>query len=324
MDKYTKDLGIDVEPGEGVALREEDQVRIPEAVAQEPEVEQEAAPEVAEDAPEEVPEIDEESQPEVAGKLSAKEFASQAGWSLEEFYRDVVVPTEEGEVPLSQVVDGYKALQTEIETLQQERQELQARQPQAVPSGQYSPEAQALWNQADYLAQQYQQTNWSTVEDAANLRLEYQDNIRTLREGAQAKQAEFMQGQQKAFEEYRVSAEKEIQKAIPAWKNPRVASEEKTAASTWMASEYGLSDQDAERIWLHPPSAKLVRDAFNFAKEREQIKQGAKKIQRVPKHLSPSARKDAAKAKLEDIGKNISKVTGRKARQQARLNAEWN
>ena len=98
-----EDLGSEPDEGRGGPLRQPIVEEKPQLeVVQETEEPQESQEDAAEGQTEDQQEAAEEVEDQAEGqaeKMRAKDFAESAGWTLEEFYRDVLVPGEDGGVP---------------------------------------------------------------------------------------------------------------------------------------------------------------------------------------------------------------------------------
>ena len=182
QEQMFEDLGSEPEAGRGVPLRDPILEEKPETeVKEEPKDTQEETAEGQNDQQEAAEEKEEISAEGQAEKIRAKDFAESAGWSLEEFYRDVLVPGQDGDITLSEALDNYKVLQAENETLRTERQQIEAKASQA-PVQEYAPDAIRLWNRADDLQEAYDNTDWSQVkaDERVDLKLQYRDEIEKL------------------------------------------------------------------------------------------------------------------------------------------------
>ncbi len=327
-EKFYQEFDADPTEGEGVRLDSGQDVEEKEdeqETAAEPAVEDVA--EGQEEGPGEVSESDQEIQADgQAEKIRAVDFAKQAGWDLEEFYRDVTVPTDTGEVSLSEVVDGFKDLRSENESLRQERQQLQEKAAASgVPMQQYSVEAQDLFSRAKYLQEQYENTQWGKLDpaEAANMRFEYQDAINKLTQQGHLKQAEHEQKAKEAIAKYRIEVDTQVGRLIPAWRNPRVKQEQFAAVSSMLSSEYGFDEAAIAQAALDPRAQHILHDLWELKQRDAQIKAGVKKIKKVPKHLTSASRREAGKRQIADVGKAIRAAKGRKEKMDLIMNAEF-
>lgn len=334
LEQLNRDFGIEPDPDGIKAERPIAQELQPDPKPEEAEEEQTELEDQAEGQEEESEETQEEEETQAEGltqKLRAKQFAEQAGWTLEEFYRDVTVPTDEGEATLSEVVDGYKSLRAENETLRQERQALQEKAVQAgVPMQQYAPEAVQLYQKARYLEEQYQNTDWSKLDRAEALDLKFQlkDEIDKLDKAANAKQGEYARESEERMRTYVAEVDTQLRRDIPQWRNPQQRQTESEGIAAMLANEYGM---DAGRInqilRFDAPSARIVRDLWEARKSKADTKRAVKKVEKIPRSMSPGARQEAAKPTLADIGKQIRQAErtrqGRKARDKIIETAEF-
>lgn len=249
-------------------------------------------------------EIEAETVQEAAlGRMRLKEFLDAAGVSMEEFYRDVMVERDGTEVSVSQAWDDYKQLKDANETLLRERSELVEKVNQSatrVMQPGVSPEAQALANQAQMKMQQIAETDWSQVDPgmAANMKFDLQAQAQQLWQQAQAKQAEHqtaMQGEmRKALDE----ADRLTRAAIPEWNDQAVRNTEFKAIKD-MVSAYGIQPQEVDEV-IDPRWRRFLRDQLQTNAKQARIQQGARKIRKVSKTLSPGARAPIAKAPTLD------------------------
>ena len=253
-----------------------------------------------------------EGQPQ---KLRAKQFAEQAGWTLEEFYRDVIVPTDEGDATLSEVVDGYKSLRAENESLRQERQELEAKATQTgLPMQQYSPEAVDLLKQAELYQKQYDEYDWSQVDatEAINLKMQYKDAIDKLQRAAQAKQQEYGQKVETQMREYFTEMDTQIKRDIPEWRNQGLRTTETDAILNMARNDYGFDSQRLQAMKMDPPSLRVLRDLWNLKKTQAEVRKAVKKVQKIPKSLQPGARQEGGrKPNAAEIGKRLKNASRR-------------
>lgn len=290
---FETDLG-EPDANRGVALDYPvDFGKKPEAEQEQPEeVTEEVAEGQNEEVPEEVPEQVEETPAEGPQKLRAKDFADQAGWTLEEFYRDVLVPTDDGDVTLSEVVDGFKEFRTENESLRQELQAAKDQAPQGVPNQQYSPVAMKLMERAAYLQEGMEKVDWSKYDkvDALTLKDEYREEIGALQRQAQEEQHKWQQETDKQLSEYKAAFEVQIRKDIPEWRNNTVRSQE-VDGITQMLSAAGFKPQAIEYMKLDPVSMSFMRKAWKAISVQESAKREVKKVVKVPKSLAPDARR---------------------------------
>lgn len=334
---FTKDLGSEPDADRGVALRTPVDLGESEVEDESEAVEQEVAEiDEGQDAvPEEVPEEvqqEPEAEQELEGageKLRAKDFADQAGWTLEEFYRDVTVPTDDGEATLSEVVDGYKSLRAENETLRQERQQLEAKANEAQPIGQYAPEAVELMREAQMLQKQYDTLQadgtLDNMEAAESMKIDrkYRYEIDRRTRAAQEKQAEHQKVVEAQQREYMVKVDAELRKLIPAWRNQDVRRRDTEAISDFLRSE-GADQNRIEQILKYDPwSAKIVRELWELKAQKASAKRAVKKVERIPKSLSPAARVAPSKPKLEDVGKALASAKSRRQRDKILMEADF-
>ena len=310
-----QDLGTEPDDNRGVALDK------PILEDPKPEAQDELEPkqkEVAEgqtEVPDEGQETEGE-QPEGASqtKLRAKEFADQAGWTLEEFYRDVTVPTDEGEVTLSEVVDGYKSLRTENETLRQEQQQMAEQANATQPMPQYSPEAMELWRQAKDLQHTYDNADWSQVEasERVDQKMQYRDAIERLTRQGQAKQQEYQVKLDQHMREVKAKVDTEMRKQIPEWRSDSVRTQERKAMTDFLIAE-GADQQRVSMILDGDPwAARLVRDYWQLKRNDVETKKAIRKVAKVPRSLTPSARVAPKPGNIADAAKALQGAKNRR------------
>jgi len=336
---FSKELGSEPDGNRGVALENPSVLEV-KTEALEPEEEtteeiaegQQEGPDEGQETPEGEPEGDGADQAEGhSQKLKAKDFADQAGWSLEEFYRDVLVPTDDGEATLSDVVDGYKSLRAENEKLQQERQQLEATATQtAQPMQQYAPRAVELMTEVQQL-----QTNYDTAVqdgtfdgmDAAEsmtLRMRYKDAIDQRTRAAQQVQSEYGQKYQAWAKELEVKVDAEIRDKIKEFRNPKVRAEQTGAMKDMLRSEYGVDEGRWNGMQMDPLSMRLIHDLWSLKAKQAEVEKGVRKVVRVPRTLKPAARQGKAAVKsVRDVGKAISAAKSRKEQDKILFSAEF-
>ena len=334
INKLNEDFGIEPDANRGVPLK--DPVMLEPEKAK-PEAQEEPVEEVnaeGQEQPEEVSEEVEETAEEIHAegqKLRAKDFADQAGWSLEEFYRDVTVPTDEGEVTLSEVVDGYKSLRQENESLRQERQELEAKATQAPqPMQQYAPEAVELIKEVDILQRQYdaiqQDGTLDNMDAGEALKLErkYRYEIERRQRAAQEKQREHMGKLDAEAKEYMAEVEKQIRSNIPEWRSQKVRSEETEAISAYLSSE-GAEQQTIDQVLkFNPWAARMFRRLWQYEKSQKATQKAVKKVERIPRSLQPGpGHQTPKKPSLRDVGKQLDSAKSRRQWSDTLLNADF-
>lgn len=323
------DLGAEPDANRGVALDYPvDFGKKPEAeeIEQEQpeeEIKEEVAEGQKEEVPEEVPEQVEETPTEGSQKLRAKDFADQAGWTLEEFYRDVLVPTDDGDVTLSEVVDGFKEFRTENESLRQELQAAKDQAPQGVPNQQNSPVAMKLMERAQYLQEGMEKADWSQYDElkALSLKDQYREEIGKLHRQAQEEQYKWQQETDKQLTEYKAAVETQIRKDIPEWRNNTVRGQE-VDAITQMLSGAGFKPQAIEYMKLDPVSMSFMRKAWKAISVQESAKRDVKKVVKVPKSLAPDARRKIEPDKKATV-KAYHNAKSRRAADKALLDVQF-
>jgi len=272
-----------------------------------------------EEVSEEVEETVEETQAEGPGeKLRAKDFADQAGWTLEEFYRDVTVPTDDGEVTLSEVVDGYKSLRTENEDLRNERQQLEAKATQATPQAQqYDPEAAALWQEAQTMRKAYNTLledgtlDGMDAGEASKLERKYRYEIEKRESTATQKQAVHVQELEKSQREYLGNVKAQQRKDIPEWRSDKIRSEETDAISSYLTSEGAEKATVDQILQMNPWATKMFRKLWQYERTQAETKKALREVKKVPKSLKPGARVQPKKQSLKDVGKKLQSVKSR-------------
>jgi hypothetical protein len=335
---FAKDLGTEPEPDRGVALDKPIEL---EAKLEGKKPEKEIKEEIAEGQPEvpgegqetpegEQPEGEEAAQAEGhPPKLKAKDFADQAGWSLEEFYRDVLVPTDDGEATLSEVVDGYKSLRAENEKLQQERQQVEAKATQPAMQ-QYDPRAVELISEVQKLQKDYDAAlNDGTFDgmeaaEAMRLQMRYKDAIDQRTRAAQQIQGEYGAKYQAWAKELEINVDAEIRDKIKEFRNPKVRAEQTGAMKDMVRSEYGVDDGRWNGMLMDPLSMRMIHDLWTMKAKQAEVQKGVRKILKVPKALKPAARQ--GKAGLQsagDVGKAISSAKGRRQQDKILFESEF-
>lgn len=328
-----EDLGSEPDENRGVPLRQpiaEEKPQLEVVDSEQGEEPQDGQEDTAEGQTEDQQEAAEDVEDQAEGqaeKIRAKDFAESAGWTLEEFYRDVLIPGNDGDITLSEAVDNYKALQAENETLRTERQQLEAKATQAPqPVQQYAPEAVDLWNKANYLQQSYDATDWSQVDAAqrVDLKLQYRDEIEKLRNEAQAKQADHQVKVDEAMRQYQAEVKTEMVKQIPDWRSDRVRAEESEGLGSYLLSE-GADRQTVEMILQgNPWATKMLRRLWQYEKERAATQKAVKKVQKVPRSMRPGAgHQTPKKPSLAEVGKYVNEAPSRRIRDKRLLEAEF-
>ena len=331
QEQMFEDLGTEPEADRGIPLRQPIVEEKPQAEAAEetPELKesQEDAAE-GQETLEEVPETTEEIQAEgQAEKIRAKDFAESAGWSLEEFYRDVLVPGQDGDITLSEALDNYKTLQAENESLRTERQQLEAKATQAPqPVQQYAPEAVELWNEANFLQKTLDNTDWSQMEPIQRVELKdrYRDEIAKLRGDAQAKQGEHLQKVRTAMQQWESEVKAQMVKEIPEWRAESVKVQEMDGLGSYLLSE-GAERQTVDQILNgNPWATRMLRRLWQYEKEHAATQKAVKKVQKVPRHMKPGAGHQAPKKpSLAEVGKYVNAAPSRRIRDQRLMEADF-
>ena len=329
QEQMFEDLGIEPDADRGVPLRDPILEQTPEPEAKpEQEEPKETQEETAEGQTEDQQEVaEEEVQAEgQAEKMRAKDFAESAGWTLEEFYRDVLVPGQDGDITLSEALDNYKELQAENENLRTERQQLEAKATQQAPIQQYAPEAVDLWNKANYLQQSYESTDWSQVDpnQRVDLKLQYRDEIEKLRNAAQGKQIEHQKKVDEAMRQYQAEVSVQMLKEIPDWRVERVKAQETEGLRSYLMSE-GAQRETADMILNgNPWATKMLRRLWQYERERAETKRAVKKVEKVPRSLKPGASgQPVEKPSLAEVGKFVNEASSRRIRDQRLMEAEF-
>lgn len=267
-----------------------------------------------------------------AERMNLKDFAEQAGWSLEEFYRDLYRVEDGQEVSVSQAFDERKQLKQANDALLRERQELQEKVNQGsvtVPQKGISPEAQQLMTQAQIYQQQLTQADWSNVDPAiaANQKLDLQMAAQQLVMQAQAKQQEYEAEQQKQLKAAYEEADRQTRSRIPEWNDAKVREADFQRIKDNAAS-YGIRSEEIETI-VDPRYRHWLRDLVKAKADVTRIEQGAKKIRKVSKTLGSGARvpQKTGKSTLKDVSRELSKAKAdgrtREQLRNMRLNMEF-
>jgi len=334
LDDFNTDLGVDPDADRGVALKEPVILETEKPAAQDETEEVKEVAEGPEDEPEEVSEEVEEtieaSEAEGPQKLRAKDFADQAGWSLEEFYRDVTVPTDEGEATLSEVVDGYKSLRVENETLRQERQDLEANASQAPqPMQEYAPEAVQLMQQAQNLHSQYNALlDDGTLDnmdpgEATQLERKYRRETERCIQAAQEKQAEYKVQRDTQMREITQRIDKRIREDIPEWRSDEVRKQETEGMSAYLMAEGAERDTVNQILNYNPWAARMLRKLWMYEKKLSDTKKAVKRVQKIPKTLQPGAHQQAKKQTIKDVGKKLSNAKSRREWDKTLMTSEF-
>ena len=267
-----------------------------------------------------------------AERMNLKDFAEQAGWSLEEFYRDLYRVEDGQEVSVSQAFDERKQLKQANDALLRERQELQEKVNQGsvtVPQKGISPEAQALMTQAQIYQQQLTQADWSNVDPAvaANQKLDLQMAAQQLVMQAQAKQQEYEAEQQKQLKAAYEEADRQTRSRIPEWNDAKVREADFQRIKDNAAS-YGIRSEEIETI-VDPRYRHWLRDLVKAKADVTRIEQGAKKIRKVSKTLGSGARvpQKTGKPTLKDVSQQLKQARAdgrtREDVRKMRLNMEF-
>lgn len=240
----------------------------------------------------------EEAQEAALGRMRLKDFLNAAGVSMEEFYRDVVVERDGAEVPVSAAWDDYKSLQEANDALLRERVELQEKVNRSATQMQQpgiSQEAQMLANRAQIKLQQIAETDWSQIDpgQAANLKIDLRAQADQLWAQAQQKQAEHHEKQQQEVRKVLEEADRQVRAAIPEWNDSAVRAADWRAIGD-MLSGYGIGQQEIDSV-IDPRWRRFFRDALQSKAQTARITQGAKKIRKVGKTLSPGSRAPISK-----------------------------
>ena len=337
INKLNEDFGIEPDANRGVPLK--DPVMLEPEKAK-PEAQEEPVEEVnaeGQEQPEEVSEEVEETTEEIhaegrkSSQRDVKDVSKEMGWTLEEFYRDIMLPSETGPVSISEMSDGFKALQIENESLRQERQELEAKATQAPqPMQQYAPEAVELIKEVDILQRQYdaiqQDGTLDNMDAGEALKLErkYRYEIERRQRAAQEKQREHMGKLDAEAKEYMAEVEKQIRSNIPEWRSQKVRSEETEAISAYLSSE-GAERQTIDQVLkFNPWAARMFRRLWQYEKSQKATQKAVKKVERIPRSLQPGpGHQTPKKPSLRDVGKQLDSAKSRRQWSDTLLNADF-
>ena len=314
-------MDFNVEPEQGIELHPLPQKELEDAMPQE--TEREATEEVSEESTEsqtDEEEMEIQAQDESLD-MSIGQFANAAGVTLKDIY-GLTMP--DGRT-LSQAVDEGKEQSTTIQNLQGEVNQLQRQLQEASNAPPLDAEAMKLEAQAELFQAQLDNADFSQIDDgkAANLRLSYMQEIQRLKEQAQAKRNQSNGKMQEKAQEALIAANRDLMGKIPTWNSQDVYMRDNKAMGDFLRTR-GFSDWDLFAIDRNPGIKHLVYDAWKAMAKQEEIKQGAKRVRKVSKTLSPGAMSGTrGKPSLKEVGKEINKGETRQDRQRRRLTAEF-
>ena len=258
------------------------------------------------------------------GKLTAKEFAKQAGWALEEFYRDVLVQFNGADVSLSDALNEAQTLKQTHDALSRERDELREKLAQASSQGPVSmqdPELTELGIKLKWMQQALADPSWAQLppEEANSQRLNLMSQIEATKAEIATKQTEVHGKWQEQAAKSREALSKQIRSKIPEWNNPVVLNADMQANLDFMA-QYGYNGNDTS--WCSDARlVQVVNDARKALAKAKKIEKGAKVVNKVSrKTLGAGARGGPeGPASLSDSKRKISEASGRENKQKARL-----
>lgn len=316
---------FDIEPEEGVKLPfQPESSDAPEEPGQ---------PEVQAESPDvENVEPDEEGQDEAQDvdpnwRMSSFDFAEATGITAREVYENVEFKTRGGPKSAKQLVEGYESMLTQQDQWNEERQQLQERAQNAnygAISQPLSPKAQRLMIQAELLEEQRNRIQWDQIPEGqrADLKIDYDHQVRAIMRQAQDEQQQYLSEQDKQRRQFEVDVHRETLRLIPEWNARDIYDTEVPAIKTMLRSE-GFPEEQIEAIAMDPRSMSFVRKAWNAIRGTEEVRKGAKKIRKLSKTLSPSAKRPGRSNRLADVGKRVRQAQTKQERQKARLEANF-
>lgn len=243
------------------------------------------------------------------------DFAKAAGWKLQEFYDHVMIPVDGVDVPIGKAINDMKSVRDQADALSRERNELQEKLAQTatnVPQQEHSPEAAAMLEQARQWEEFLLKNDWTQYDtaQAAMQKIDIKAAIDQQRQAAYQKEAEFQHGKQqqmsKAFEE----CDRQMRSLIPAWSDQSVKGrDEQRMYDT--ATKYGFSRQEVDS-WMDSRARFMLHKLAEHESKAAQIKQGAKRINKVGKTLGAGSRTGLPndKQSLAEVAKDIRKAAG--------------
>lgn len=262
-------------------------------------------------------------------KIHARDVANQMGWSVNDFFRDILVPGADGDITISEAVDNYKELQSQVETLKQERQQLEVKATQAsAPAAQYPPEVVNLMNEVNLLEKQFdalqRDGTLDNMEAAEALKIDrkYRYEIDTRKRALQQNYQEWQGKQQELQNQYLAEVDVQLRREIPEWRNAKVRAEETPAMEAWLKSEGAEQARIDAILKFDPFSARLVRRLWQYEKQKAQTEKAVRKVQKVPRSMQPGPKTQAKKPNLKDAGKFVNQAKSRRERDRRLLEVD--
>lgn len=304
------DQEIDIEPTDaGVPLQKE-------------EVEEVEATDEPQEESEELQTADSEETIDDLGDVTIGQFANAAGVSLPEIYG---LKLKDGRT-LSQAVDESGQKDQVIEELQGTVRQLQEKAMTGPVPQPVSPQAQALFERAKMLQEQYSQTKWAEIDpaQATNLRMDMQDAINQTQQAAYAAQAEHEQKYNQALAQYQQEVSAEIVRRIPEWRVQSVRGEQEAAIDSMLTRDYGFDERAISQAKMDPRAVKLIHDLWAVKREKADIKNGLKKVRKVAKkHMGTAAQQTKSMPKAADVGRQMSQTRNQTQRIKKLLETDF-
>lgn len=277
------------------------------------------------DAQEDEPESGDQAPDEVSSKITAKDFAKAAGWSLEEFYRDVLVKVNGEDIPLSDVLNEYPTLHSAREALSRERDELQGKlnqaavQPtQAMP--QMPEEISEKLFEAKMCERALAEGNWQGMDSgqASQQQISLMTRAQTLRNEANELVVKHHQEVQAGFQKLRDEADKQVRQLIPEWADSRVRAQDERANRDFVQA-WGFRPEEYDNS-ADPRMRRMVQAFRQLSAKVKKVETKAKQVRKVSKTVSAGARQGLnERVSLDDAKRKINEAQGASNKQKARL-----
>ena len=280
--------GDNLEPvGDVADDAEVDETEAPEPEADEPEVDETEEDAEDEDTDEQEEQDDEDEQEPEEHTFTVKVDGQELTVTLDEL-RNGYSRQADYTRKSQQLAEQRRAAEQELATARAEREH-------------YQKTLQQLQQQV--MAQQEQEPDWNRLyqEDPIEAtRLERQWRVKKEQQARlfQEQQRLALQQQQEQAEQLRRTVEENRKKlfdAIPEWKDPQVATQERTALRNFLL-ESGFAEQEVGQIYDHRAVA-LARDAMRYRQQqqkRQELRPAAPK--KGPKTAAPRAASSPAES----------------------------
>lgn len=231
-------------------------------------------------------------------------------------YKDII--SQKGKV-----VGDEQRLAYERNLFEQERQQFQQEREQSLQQLQQLPDAvMQAEARVQALAQQYQTTDWSSLEQtdpgrAALAKQNMSAAFQQAQQEAQTLRYQFQQAQQNLENERRTAEEQKLLMNIESWRDPTIRTAEMNDIATLMV-EYDYTPQEAQKL-IDSRAIRMMHDYLKIRKQVGTANANAKQVRKVPKALRPAGHGKPKPGKLTELQQtlNAAKTGNRKQKVSA-------